>query len=119
MVAQGLAGSYASEVLSSAAPVPPPPPGSLFGPGRNSRPEMVRPGETEETQTLRGPPSAAPTGAACVSCSPSLANSADAGAASSLHPHVKKRKGLSHFRGCHMKDGVNLFKSLAYPPANY
>lgn len=51
-----------------------------------------------------------------VVCSPSLA---DAGAASSLRPRLTKRKGLSHFCGCHMKVGVNLSKSLAYPPANY
>ena len=119
MVAPGLAGSYTSGVHSSAPPIPPPPLGSLFGLGRNSLPETARPGEAEETQTLRGPHDAAPTGAARVSCSPSLANTADAGAASSLHPHVKKWKGLSHFCGCHMKVGVNLSKSLAYPPANY
>lgn len=97
MVAPGLTGSYTSRVLSSAPSTPPPPLGSLFGHGRNSLPETARPGGTEETQALRGPPDAAPTGPACVSCSLSLANAADAGAASSLRPHIKKRKGSSHF----------------------
>lgn len=49
-MALGLAGSYTSGVLSSAAPVPLPPPGTLFGPGRNSLPETVSPGDAEEIQ---------------------------------------------------------------------
>lgn len=62
-----------------------------LAPEKNPLPETVRLGEAEETQTLRGPPDAAPAGAACVLFSPSLATAADAGAASSLHPTQRNR----------------------------